>query len=261
MNDERDKAGFLLVQADLRWADAGRNRAHLQSLIEPQAATADVIVLPETFSTGFLGDHGNEAEPMDGPTVQWMAEQAERHGAVITGSLAIEDDGRRNRLLWVEPGGRISHYDKKHLFSYGGEDQRYAAGKEQVVIQYRGWRIRPLICYDIRFPVWCRHRGDYDMLLVVANWPSARVSAWTALLRARAIENQCYVVAVNRVGRDGNGLPYNGHSVVFDPFGEALAELGEEESTALVALDSGHVRQVREKLPFQADGDGFSLIA
>jgi predicted amidohydrolase len=173
--------------------------------------------------------------------------------------VVIGDGGRYNRLLWVEPGGQVRHYDKRHLFAPGGEDRRYSAGTERRVFNYPGWRVCPQICYDIRFPVWCRSRGDYDLLLVVANWPSARAGAWCSLLQARAIENQCYVVAVNRVGEDGHGKRYPGGSVVFDPMGEALLELGDSEGLGAQALDLERVAAVREQLPFQRDADDFEL--
>jgi len=171
----------------------------------------------------------------------------------------IEDGGRWNRLLWVEPDGSLQHYDKRHLFAHAGEDQRYSAGAERKVFTYRGWRICPQICYDIRFPVWCRSRDDYDLLLTVANWPSTRAGAWRSLLQARAIENQAYVVAVNRVGEDGNGKNYPGISVAFDPLGEALLEMGDEEALEMVTLELDKVRATRERLPFHLEADAFGL--
>lgn len=255
-----NKLNVLSIQADLHWNAPQNNREHLYSLLTTDAERADLIVLPETFTTGFLGDQGSDAETMSGPTVTWMQDIAAKYACAVTGSVAIDDQGRRNRLLWVLPGGEISYYDKKHLFSFGGEDQRYVAGNRQVTFELGAWRIRPLICYDIRFPVWCRNRGDYDMLLVVANWPMPRISAWSALLRARAIENQCYVVAVNRVGKDGQGIVYNGQSGVFDPMGEAVSEMGDRQHASLATADLQKVNTVREKLPFLADSDEFSLI-
>jgi predicted amidohydrolase len=248
----------LLVQASLKWQRPADNRAHLDELLAGQSGPTGLVVLPETFTTGFLGDEG-EAETMNGPTVAWMQAWAERLDAVITGSVVIGDGGRYNRLLWVEPGGQVRHYDKRHLFAPGGEDRRYSAGTERRVFNYRGWRVCPQVCYDIRFPVWCRSRGDYDLLLVVANWPSARAGAWRSLLQARAIENQCYVVAVNRVGEDGHGKRYPGGSVVFDPMGEALLELGDSEGLGAQALGLERVAAVREQLPFQRDADDFEL--
>lgn len=251
---------LLLVQADLAWGAPQENRDLLAAMIESAATEADIVVLPETFTTGFLGDQQVECEGMTGETVQWMQALAKRHEAVVCGSAAIEDHGRRNRFLWVSPDGSVQHYDKKHLFSFGGEDRQYQAGESLVTFTLGNWRVRPQICYDIRFPVWCRNRQDYDLLLVVANWPAARIEAWSALLRARAIENQCYVAAVNRVGVDGKGIPYNGHSVVFNAMGEALHEPGELPGAGLVGLDLDALRTLREKFPFQDDADPFALL-
>jgi len=247
-----------LAQARLHWRDPRQNRAHLADLLCGQSGQADLVVLPETFTTGFLGDEA-DAEDMQGPTVAWMRALAAELDAVVTGSAVIEDGGRYNRLLWVAPDGAVQHYDKRHLFAHAGEDRRYVAGTERRVFNYRGWRVCPQICYDIRFPVWCRNRNDYDLLLVVANWPTARAAAWRSLLQARAIENQAYVAAVNRVGEDGNGKAYPGISVVFDPLGEALVELEKEEAVAGVSINLEHLRTVRAELPFHREADDFEL--
>jgi predicted amidohydrolase len=249
-----------LMQAELTWRDPDSSRRHLGALMDRQYAAADVVVMPETFTTGFLGDAGIVAEGMDGPTVRWMMELADRHSCVLTGSAVIGTrSGRMNRLLWVEPGGGVRHYDKKHLFSYAGEDRHYTAGTEKIIFTYRGWRICPQICYDIRFPVWCRNQEGYDLMLAVANWPAPRIDAWSALLKARAIENQAYVVAVNRVGLDGRGQQYPGQSVVHDPLGVTELLLGEEEAYAEVELSLEHVRSVRAELPFHRDADRFEM--
>lgn len=250
-----------LVQTQLVWREPARNHARLEPMLQACAPGADIVVLPETFTTGFLGDSAASGEGMDGPTVQWLQEMADRHRCVVAGSAVIvTGHGRANRFLWVEPGGRVNYYDKHHLFSYAGEDKSYVAGAERVVFAYRGWRICPQICYDIRFPVWCRNRDDYDLLLVVANWPATRIGHWSALLEARAIENQCYVVAVNRVGEDGQGLRYCGQSVVHGPLGETVANLGDTERHAIVEIDLEEVRSVRAELPFHADADPFELV-
>lgn len=249
---------IALAQARLHWRSPDDNRAHLHELVESGSGPVDLFILPETFTTGFLGDQG-DAERMDGPTVAWMRALAKKHGATVTGSAVIEETGRFNRLLWVTPDGSVDHYDKKHLFAHGGEDQRYDAGTARKVFHWRGWRICPQICYDIRFPVWCRNRDDYDLLLVVANWPAPRIAAWRSLLQARAIENQCYVAAVNRVGEDGNGKRYPGNSVVFDPLGEVVLELGAEETVGAAGIDREYLRRCRRELPFQRDADGFEL--
>lgn len=251
----------LLVQAQLGWKEPERNRAHLESLLSSRAGDCDLAVLPETFTTGFLGDSGLSDEGMDGPTVGWMRELASRCDCAIAGSAVIVEDGNRyNRLLFVTPDGGVRHYDKRHLFSFGGEDRRYSAGRRRVNLDYRGWRINLQVCYDLRFPAWCRYRGDYDLMLLVANWPSKRVAHWSTLLEARAIENQCWVIGVNRVGQDGKGVQYPGRSVVHDPLGRRAADLGDTECCRLVELELEQVRRVREEFPFQADADRFELL-
>jgi len=252
---------LMLVQATLAWRDPADNRGHLESLVRAALADEDVIVFPETFTTGFLGESPDTDEGMDGETLSWMRGLAAETGRVFCGSAVIQDQGRRNRFLWVEPGGSVRIYDKRHLFSYAGEDQRYVPGDRRVVIEYGGWRICPQICYDLRFPVWCRSQDDYDLLLLVANWPGARIEAWSTLLRARAIENQAYAVAVNRVGKDGKGFAYPGKSVAHDPLGTTLLELGDREACATVGLDLQAVRSTREELPFHREADRFEILA
>jgi predicted amidohydrolase len=249
----------VLVQARLAWKDPAQNRDHLQALMEG-AEAGDLYILPEAFTTGFLGEAPEADEGMDGPTVGWLRETAARHGAAICGSAVISDAaGRRNRFLFVEPDGVIHFYDKRHLFSYAGEDRRYVAGDDRVTFGFNGWRVCPQVCYDLRFPVWCRNRDDYDVLVFVANWPAPRIAAWDALLRARAIENQCYVVAVNRVGEDGKGLAYPGHSAIYDPMGEPVIAPWGDEGCRTAAIDLGFVRDVRRDFPFAAEADAFSL--
>jgi predicted amidohydrolase len=189
-----------------------------------------------------------------------MKELAAARDCALAGSAVIMERGERfNRLLFVTPSGEVHYYDKRHLFAFGGENRRYAAGRERVIIDYRGWRINLQVCYDLRFPAWCRNRNDYDLMLLVANWPTKRVAHWAALLQARAIENQAWVIGVNRVGQDGNGFKYPGRSVVHDPLGECLADLGSEETVRQVALDRAAVERIRSEFPFQADADDFEL--
>jgi len=248
-----------LVQTALYWREPERNRARLESGVR-SAAPADLYVLPETFTTGFLGETRETDEGMDGETVAWMRSLAAELDAGLAGSVAVmAQEGRRNRFVFASPSGELSIYDKRHLFSFAGEDRRYLPGERRVVFEYAGWRICPQICYDLRFPVWCRNRGDYDLLLFVANWPSRRVDAWDALLRARAIENQCYVVAVNRVGEDGNGLQFPGHSAIYDPLGAAVIPPWDEEGCKSASLELERVAAVREELPFAAEADDFIL--
>ncbi len=249
-----------LVQAELRWQAPEANRDHLSDLMD-QAPEADLYVLPETFTTGFLGDAERQAEAFDGPTLDWMRSQAERRSAAITGSLALSDEQglRRNRMVFMCPDGESSWYDKRHLFAYGGEDRRYAAGRAPTIVEWRGWRIDLQICYDLRFPVWCRNSRGFDLQLFVANWPTPRVEVWRLLLRARAVENQAFVIGVNRTGVDGNSVPYPGRSSAWDGGGECLAELGADESVTLVDLDLAALRDLRAKLPFLADADRFRI--
>jgi len=262
MNVQRlEQIRCLLVQAQLCWADAAANRHQLESIVREHGAGCDLVVFPETFTSGFLGDAEAEPETMQGETVRWMLELSAELGCVLCGSVAIATGrGRVNRFLWAQPDGELSHYDKRHLFSYGGEDKRYVAGHERKVFHYRGWRVCPQVCYDLRFPAWCRNRGDYDLLIFVANWPEPRTPAWTALLRARAIENQCYVIGVNRSGKDPRGLEYVGASAVYDPLGQTVLDLGSGEGSAAASIELAHVNAIRGQLPFLRDADDFRLI-
>lgn len=255
---------ILMVQAQLRWKDPAANRDHLASLLQQAEGSFDLAIFPETFTTGFLGDTDLPEEDMSGATVQWMKEMSRQHQATMTGSAVIVEQGKRyNRLIWVTPEGQeegtVQHYDKRHLFAFGGENQRYVAGHQRLVWNWRGWRINPQICYDLRFPVWCRNRNDFDLQLFVANWPEKRLAHWIKLLQARAIENQAYVIGINRVGEDGNGLAYPGRSQAFDPLGNELADLPGTEQIRLVTIELQQVADVRSQFPFQADADEFSL--
>jgi predicted amidohydrolase len=260
-----------LVQGATRWHDPAGNREYYASLIAPLAGRTDLVVLPETFSSGFSNEAIHNAETMEGPTVAWLKEQAASLDAAVTGSVQLRaGDGEAshkvfNRLLFVTPDGTVRHYDKRHLFRYADEHKRYASGRERLVIEWKGWRICPLVCYDLRFPVFSRNRHDpvrgfeYDLVLFVANWPSARAHAWRTLLRARAIENLAYCLGVNRVGTDGNGLPYSGDSAVLDFLGQTMADLGAQEQTVTVALDPAALAAFREKFPAWMDADAFEL--
>jgi omega-amidase len=251
----------MLVQAQLLWKDPAHNREHLAELLTAADGDCDLAVFPETFTTGFLGDAELPEEGMDGPTVAWMQSLAARRGCALAGSAVIVEQGRRyNRLLFVTPEGVVRFYDKRHLFTYGGEDRRYTAGAQRVNVDYLGWRINLQICYDLRFPAWCRYRGDYDLMLLVANWPSKRAAHWSLLLEARAVENQAWVIGVNRVGEDGNGFRYPGRSVVHDPMGQRVADAGDAEGCRPAELDLEMVRQVRSEFPFQADADRFEFL-
>lgn len=260
-----------LVQGATRWHDPAGNRGYYSSLVAPLAGHTDLVVLPETFTSGFSNEAIHSAETMEGATVAWLKEQAASLDAAFTGSVQLRagegdaSDKVFNRLLFVTPDGRVRHYDKRHLFRYADEHRRYAAGRERLIVEWRGWRICPLVCYDLRFPVFSRNRHDaargfeYDLVLFVANWPSARAHAWRTLLRARAIENLAYCAGLNRVGVDGNGLPYSGDSAVLDFLGQTMADLGAQEQTVTVSLDSAALAAFREKFPAWMDADAFEL--
>lgn len=250
---------IALVQAAPVWHDPGANRALFEGLLDSVETPVDLVVLPEMFSTGFTMCSATMAETMDGETVGWLRRQAAQRGVSIAGSVVIEDGGRFNRLVWMPPDGRETVYDKRHLFRMAGEHEHYAPGAERVAVGMGSWRIRLCVCYDLRFPVWLRSRNDYDVLLCVANWPAARQSAWQALLRARAIENQCYAVGVNRVGVDGNGVAYRGGSAVYDGEGAALAEARDKPGVVSVALDLDALRAYRERFPAWRDADAFEV--
>lgn len=219
-----------LIQKELFWEMPDANRAEFEEIIQGLVGVADLIILPEMFTTGFTMNAEKLAEPMNLHTQKWMRQMAKLSGAAICGSVVIKESGNfYNRFLWVEPyGGNEYVYDKKHLFSLAGEHEVYTAGTEAQIIEYKGFKIKPQICYDLRFPEWSRNTFshetglEYDLLLYVANWPAVRIEAWDTLLRARAIENQCYVAGVNRLGKDGNGISYCGHSAVFEPQGTRI---------------------------------------
>jgi len=251
----------LLVQARIDWNDPSSNRQRIAGMLDLAESGFDLAVLPETFTTGFLGDGGSSDEDMDGPTVEWMQATAEKHRCAVAGSLVICESGERfNRFLFVTADGVKARYDKRHLFSYGGEDSHYTAGNQRVVFEHLGWRINLQVCYDLRFPAWCRNRDDYDLMLLVANWPIRRIHHWSVLLEARAIENQAWVLGLNRVGKDGNGLVYPGCSAVHGPMGETLLKLGDEETTRVVEMDLEAVIQSRKRFPFQNDADAFTIV-
>lgn len=231
-------------------------------MTEPsELPAADVYVLPEMFTTGFTMDSANQAESMDGTTVAWMSQQAVALGAAVTGSLIIRDGGYFNRLIWATPDGQIQYYDKRHLFRMAGEHESFSPGSERVIVSYRGWRLCLSVCYDLRFPVWLRNHNDYDVLLCVANWPASRALAWQTLLRARAIENQAYCVAVNIVGVDGTGLAHSGGSAIYAPDGATVVEAGESPAIVQGTLDGGVLTGLRQAFPVTSDADTFTLEA
>jgi omega-amidase len=253
-----------MIQTQLAWHAPATNRRTLARHFRGLVGHTDLIVLPEMFTTGFTMDAAGLAETMEGETVGWLREEAASVGCAITGSLIVREGSYRhyNRLLFVTPDGQVRHYDKRHLFRMANEQSHYAAGKHRLIVSWKGWRICPLICYDLRFPVWSRNRGDYDVLLYVANWPAKRRVAWSALLRARAIENLCYVVGVNRIGKDGNGATYGGDSAAVDFQGLALGgDHGGGDFVETVVLDREALQKYREKFPAHLDADDFELEA
>jgi predicted amidohydrolase len=251
-----------VVQTELAWQDPAANRHRLAAHFRGLLGHTDLIVLPEMFSTGFSMDAATLAEDMHGPTIGWMREEAAALGCVITGSLIVREAGHcYNRLVWARPDGTLEHYDKRHLFRVAGEQDHYAAGARRLVVDLKGWRICPMICYDLRFPVWSRNRGDYDLLLYVANWPQRRAHAWSTLLKARAIENLCYVAGVNRIGKDGNGATYAGDSVVLDFLGQLLSSEGGGDRVETTVLDLESLRSYRASFPAHLDADRFELLA
>lgn len=247
-----------LVQQALHWENQTANLEEFSRLLAPLAGHTDIIILPEMFTTGFSMTPDHLAESMQGPTIQWMRAQAAATGAVITGSLIIEEAGRfYNRLVWMRPDGTLDTYDKRHLFSLAGEDKRYASGLSRLITAWKGWRICPLICYDLRFPVWSRNTHAYDLLIYVANFPARRSYAWDQLLLARAIENQTYVIGVNRVGTDGNGHAYAGGSALIDYEGQVVTRLGTQNTVFTTTIDPASQEQFQKKFQFLADQDHF----
>ena len=261
MTDKPDLR-LALVQTDLAWHEAQANRARFTDLLE-QARGADLVILPEMFTTGFSMDSAALAEPEEGDTCRWLREQAARLQAVVTGTLIVQaaDGSYRNRLLWAQPDGQVRHYDKRHLFRMAGEHEHFTAGDEQALFELKGWRVRPLICYDLRFPVWSRDPQGTDLLFYTANWPAARRNAWNRLLPARAIENLCYVAGVNRVGTDGHGYPYSGDSQVLDFLGDSLLDAGDGDGVFQVSLNAEKLDRFRERFPAWRDADAFELKA
>ena len=250
-----------LIQVDLAWEDPATNLRKFTERIEDLKEPVDLIVLPEMFSTGFSMNAEALAENMDGTTVSWMKNTALENNTAVTGSVIIKEANNfYNRLLFVFPDGNFKTYDKRHTFTLAKEDKTYTAGTERLIVEYKGWKICPLICYDLRFPVWARNTSDYDLLIYVANWPETRIHAWDILLQARAIENMSYCIGVNRTGNDGNDYKYNGHTAVYDCLGKRLFDnYRTQEFTEMIELDKSHIEETRDKLKFLQDRDSFSL--
>jgi predicted amidohydrolase len=256
-----DSLRISVVQANLIWENAKENRKQFDDKFDALSADIDMVILPEMFTTGFTMNASQVAESMDGETVEWLVSMAKKKNIAIVGSLVIVENGNYfNRLLFVHPSGKFECYDKRHTFSLAGEDKVYQAGKELLIVSFKGWKICPLICYDLRFPVWARNTQDYDLLIFVANWPKPRISAWDSLLKARAIENMSYCIGVNRVGTDALKNEYPGHSACYDVLGNMVFETPtNKEHQATMILEKHLIVQYREQLRFLEDRDTFSL--
>ena len=255
-----------LIQTDLKWEDKKANLTGFEEKIRPLKGKTQVVILPEMFSTGFSMKPKELAENMNGESVNWMKRVAAENQVILTGSLIIQEgEDYFNRLIWMLPNGQYGAYDKRHLFGYAGEDQHYSSGTKRLIASVNGWKINLQVCYDLRFPVWARQQSqeegpEYDLLVYVANWPERRRNAWMTLLQARAIENQCYVIGVNRVGDDGNKIYHSGDSMLIDPMGDILYTKKDQEAVYTASLDSERLQHVRNSLPFLKDADGFVIL-
>jgi omega-amidase len=258
-----------LIQSSLHWENKAANLEMFQKKMESISDKTELVVLPEMFSTGFSMEKVSLAETMEGPTLDWLKKTAASKGVIITGSMIAKEEGEQdslyyNRLIWMLPTGEFGYYDKRHLFAFGKEDQHYSPGNKRLIASVNGWKINLQICYDLRFPVWSRQspatdQPEYDLLIYVANWPSARIHAWKTLLQARAIENQCFVIGLNRTGTDGRGLQYPGESMVVGPLGEPIQILGAVEEIYSLILEREKLEEVRMKFPFLRDADTFQI--
>ncbi|WP_296633837.1 amidohydrolase [Polaribacter sp.] len=257
----KNKLHVVGIQADLVWENPSENLKYFEDIITDLPTTTDLVVLPEMFTTGFTMQPNNLAEPITGSSITWMKKLAQKFDFAITGSLVIEENNKFfNRLIFVHPSGKIDTYDKRHSFTLAGEHKVYTSGKELLTIDYKGWKIRPLICYDLRFPVWARNTKNYDLLIYMANWPITRIKAWDTLLKARAIENMSYTIGVNRTGFDANNYQYSGNSIIVDFLGDELSSLEENGvGTISAVLKKKNQNKVREKLGFLNDKDAFSI--
>lgn len=255
-----------VMQAPLEWADKEKNLKYFSRELESFQEETDLLILPEMFATGFVTESQQIAEPMNGVVMQWMTAQAKKLSCVVTGSIAIiEDDKIYNRLVWMRPDGSYETTDKRHLFRMANEHHHYTAGDNPLIVELKGWKIRPLVCYDLRFPVWSKNRlidgvHEYDLVYYVANWPTSRIYMWDKLLEARAIENQAYCIGVNRIGEDGRGFPHNGHSVVIDPKGHTILPTPENQPfVGTAVLNYDELAAYRKSFAVGLDWDQFSI--
>ncbi len=257
-----------IIQTALHWEDKQKNFRMLEDKINSIRERTELIILPEMFSTGFSMKPELFAETMEGESVAWMKNIAFEKRAIVTGSLIIkEGDDYFNRLIWMQPDGKFGYYDKRHLFAYAGEDKHYSPGNKRLIASVKGWKINLQVCYDLRFPVWARHNfaategePEYDVIIYVANWPERRNHAWKTLLQARAIENQCFTIGVNRVGKDGNDIYHSGDSMIVNAMGDILYAKTHDEDVQTIVLQKNEVDEVRTRLPFWKDGDKFMIL-
>jgi omega-amidase len=253
---------ITLIQTNLHWEDKTANLQMLAEKINSISVPTEVVVLPEMFSTGFSMQPEKLAETMDGETITWMKKIAATKKIILTGSVIIEEENKYyNRLIWMLPNGQYGYYDKRHLFAFANEHEHYTAGNKRLIVQVKGWKINLQICYDLRFPVWARQQSpeEFDIILYVANWPERRSHPWKTLLTARAIENQCYAIGVNRVGNDANNIYHSGNSMVIDPLGNELYQKVDDEDIFTITLQKDTLQEVRDKFPFLKDADSFTI--
>ena len=252
-----------LIQSRIIWEEPEKNRKLFQAKIRTISGATDCIILPEMFTTGFTMKAAQFAEPPEGATLEWMRQMAAQVGSDLAGSFIVKENGRFfNRLYWVKPDGRYFYYDKRHLFRMAQEDRVYRSGASLLTVEVAGWKVRPLICYDLRFPVWSRNRNnEYDLLIYVANWPQRRISHWRLLLKARAVENQAFAIGVNRVGPDGNGIEHTGDSLAVDPLGNVLLDMRDREGAETVRLPRQMLENYRQKFPVWKDCDNFEIVS
>ena len=253
------------IQSNLIWEDKAANLQMFENKINSIEENTEIVILPEMFNTGFSMKPELFAENMNGESVEWMKRLSRENGIVLTGSLMIEEEGNYfNRLVWMLPNGQYGYYNKRHLFAFGEEDKHYTAGNKRLIASVKGWKINLMVCYDLRFPVWARQQFnetgfEYDVMVYVANWPERRSHAWKTLLCARAIENQCYVVGVNRVGNDGYNIYHSGNSLVIDPLGQVYYHLADDEDVNTIVLEKEILDETRMKFPFWKDADSFNI--
>lgn len=275
---------ITIIQSDLHWEDKEKNLGMFEEKISGLKEKTEMVILPEMFSTGFSMNPQLLAEKMNGPTMEWMMRIAKEHRIILTGSIIIEEEGRYyNRLIWMLPVGQYGHYDKRHLFGFAGEDERYAPGNKRLIASVNGLKLNMQVCYDLRFPVWAAQQSfvppllgkkrvsnfdafkepehpEYDILIYVANWPERRSHSWKTLLQARAIENQCYVIGVNRVGKDGNDIYHSGDSMIVDPLGELVYHKTHDEDIFTMTLHKNTIDEARKKFPFWKDAEHFMIL-